>query len=1018
MSLSQEKNTIDCFRNRLRGLILVEPVLGQVHFLSTEQKELIRAKLQSEGNLRAADLFLHEVTNKDYPEGWFRELLTALEGAGCKQAANYMENNPPSPSAEAENDNCIRLINLLQLTLINMKTRDVCQSCFQRSILTEEDRQNILAETDRQGNMAGARLLLSRLMKNEFGWFSQFLDALKETGHAGLAQELQGEPLEDPEAVSGENDKPQPLKEEHEQTALDEMEKMEEVMDDSSPRSISSPPSLDSEASLMSTPGLRGAALDSSLDSSMDSSGFLSSMDTSSDLATGDLELYKGSDEEMETEQTADSLDQSGTKGEIVLRDYQMEVAWPALEGKNIIICLPTGSGKTRVAVYITKQHLESRRRTGQPGKVVVLVNKVPLVEQHYKAEFGKFLKHQYSVERVSGDSQLKISFPQVVEKNDIIICTAQILENSLAKAKQGDEDGIKLSQFTLMVIDECHHTQKGGVYNHIMIRYLKQKHKNAGLVKEMKTPVPLPQILGLTASPGVGGAKTQQKAEEHILRICANLDAYTIKTKSLGEEAKAPYKCIASAQERKEDPFGNVIKGIMDDIHVHAELKPLCQPGTQNYEQWVVQKEQNAAKEDNQKVRVCAEHLRQYNEALHQSNTIRMSDAFSFLQKYHDEEIKKKFNPDDEDTIEITDTERFLFSLFKDKKELLQMLMKNPAYENNTLAQLKTLILKEFTSRTKARGIIFTKTRLSAIALSQWIQENTKFEGVGVQASYLIGGGDQSVVKPMTSAEQKDVLNKFREGEINLLIATTVAEEGLDIAECNFVIRYGLVTNEIAMIQARGRGRAEDSSYTVVEEAGSGVAERESVNEYREKMMSKAIARVCTLTREVYEKKIKENQMQAILEERVKVKKKQQKGMKKEDPSKVKLSCRSCGTCVCSGEDIEIIENMHHVNVTPAFKDLFTMRENTSLQERLLDYEANGVIACKHCGQRWGSMMLYKSIECPCLHIKNFVVTYDSKKKVFSKWSELSMRFPAFDYLLHADLVTHNSDEESEETE
>lgn len=68
-------------------------------------------------------------------------------------------------------------------------------------------------------------------------------------------------------------------------------------------------------------------------------------------------------------------------------------------------------------------------------------------MEQHYKAEFGKFLKHLYSVERVSGDSQLKISFPQVVEKNDIIICTAQILENSLAKAKQGDEDGITLSR-------------------------------------------------------------------------------------------------------------------------------------------------------------------------------------------------------------------------------------------------------------------------------------------------------------------------------------------------------------------------------------------------------------------------------------------------------------------------------------------------------------------------------------------------------------------------------------------
>lgn len=54
-----------------------------------------------------------------------------------------------------------------------------------------------------------------------------------------------------------------------------------------------------------------------------------------------------------------------------------MEVARPALEGKNIIICLPTGSGKTRVAVYITKKHLDSRREEGKPGKVIILVNKV-----------------------------------------------------------------------------------------------------------------------------------------------------------------------------------------------------------------------------------------------------------------------------------------------------------------------------------------------------------------------------------------------------------------------------------------------------------------------------------------------------------------------------------------------------------------------------------------------------------------------------------------------------------------
>uniref|UniRef100_A0AAY4BGK5 RNA helicase n=1 Tax=Denticeps clupeoides TaxID=299321 RepID=A0AAY4BGK5_9TELE len=973
----EDVHRIELFRNRLRTLIVVEPVLDLLDFVPDEDKQRIRATLTQKGDICAADALLDAVIRGPRPPGWFVGFVAALETAGCGHAAKYAANEPPSAALEAENDNCVRLINLLQLSLVQMKTRDVCHRCHDRGRLTDEDRQNILAELDNRGPISGARLLLRRIMRNEIGWFSDFLDILRETEHMGLVRELQGEPLADPGASHflSSDRKARVVNHQSNEVCVCVCVCVCVVAHSHLEMIMNETPTVCGEER-----GKRGCY----------------------SLGRVKCECSKGPE-----------------GPDIVLHDYQMEVARPALDGNNIIVCLPTGSGKTRVAVYITKQHLDGRSSRGQPGKVVVLVNKVPLVDQHYSTEFGRFLKHRYKVERVSGNSQLKISFPEVIRKNDIIICTAQILENSFSSARGGHEDGIRLSDITLMVIDECHHTQKGGVYNNIMIRYLKQKHRNVQLQKEQKKPVNIPQILGLTASPGVGGARTQQKAEEHILRICANLDAVAIETKELGKEAKDPFKRIQSAAERKEDPFGDVIKGIMEEIHNHADLKPLCDPGTQNYEQWVVQKEQNAAKEENQKVRVCAEHLRQYNEALHQSNTIRMSDAFSFLNKFHAEELKKKYDPEAEESIQITDTERFLFALFKGKKEKLQDLAKHPEYENNSLTLLRETILKEFMGREEARGIIFTKTRLSAIALNQWISENKKFEACGVRASHLIGGGDQSVVKPMTSAEQKDILNKFRLGDINLLIATTVAEEGLDIKECNVVIRYGLVTNEIAMIQARGRGRAEDSSYTLVEMEGSGVAERESVNEYREKMMSRAIQRVQKLPRADYEKKVKEFQMQAIMEDRVRTKKKQQKSMKTEHPSKVRFSCRQCCAAVCSGQDIAIIENMHHVNVTPQFRELFLVRENTSLQERLLDYEVNGVIACKKCGQRWGSMMLYGGIECPCLHIKNFVVTYNKKNKVFSKWNELAIRFPAFDYVEHAQLVgQEDEDEEEEETE
>lgn len=60
---------------------------------------------------------------------------------------------------------------------------------------------------------------------------------------------------------------------------------------------------------------------------------------------------------------------------------------------------------------------------------------------------------------------------------------------------------------------------------------------------------------------------------------------------------------------------------------------------------------------------------------------------------------------------------------------------------------------------------------------------------------------------------------------------------------------------------------------------------------------------------------------MQAILEKKVRLEKQKQKAIKDESPSAVKFSCRGCSKSICSGEDINIIENMHRVNVTPQFK-------------------------------------------------------------------------------------------------
>ncbi|XP_033965510.1 interferon-induced helicase C domain-containing protein 1 [Pseudochaenichthys georgianus] len=969
----RKERLIDDVRPSLRKRIVVERVLDQLHTIENDQKEQIRQKARSVSELAAADLLISAVLRKPHAPGWFQAFVDALIHSGCEYAADCIQpDNPVDPAVEAENDYFVKLIEILSPSLMDMKTGVVNLECSAKELITQDDVEKIKTITANEGNRGGARELLRSIVRGRPGWFSQFLEILRGTDHKHLYELTGG--------------------------------------------------SSDCDKTVGKLPLLKDEPMESEAAAgSQDSPEFM--VISSTNEPPEEQDLYQGVS--AKSRQLPDSVEPSTSdpveaaggpeNDDIVLRDYQMNVARPALEGKNIIICLPTGSGKTRVAVYITKKHLDHRRKEGCSGKVIILVNKVPLVEQHFNAEFQPFLKHTYKVERVSGDSQLKISFTEIVKNNDVIVCTAQILENYLERANTGEDEGVDLSDLTLIVIDECHHTQKGGVYNHIMMRYLKQKHKNIRLKKEQKKTLPLPQILGLTASPGVGGATKMEKAEDHILRICANLDASKIMTTDLGKFKREPRKSIQTVEDRKEDPFGDVIKNIMNDIHTHAELNPTSDLGSQTYEQWVVQKERIAATEENPKVRVCAEHLKQYSEGLNLCNTIRMRDALNFLTEYQEEEKKKKKSPDAELVIKTTETEQFLFDLFEGKKKDLKQLSEKPEFENDSLSKLRGKVLHEFTSRDKARGIIFTKTRRSAIALSQWIQENPKFADVGVKAYHVIGAGDQSVVKPMTSAEQRDVLTKFRDGEVNLLIATTVAEEGLDIAACNFVIRYGLVTNEIAMLQARGRGRAEDSSYTLVDVKNSGVAEKECVNEYRITMMNKAIDKIRTLKQEDYDRRMLEYQMQAIMEGRMRMKKKQRQQMQTEK-GEVKFSCRSCSKHVCTGEDIEMVD-VHRVNVSLEFRKLFIKRENTTLQERHFDSETetNDYIACKDCGQRWGSMMLYRGIDCPSLHVKNFVVTFNGKKKTkCTSWIDLKMRFPDFDYIKYgSDQLGKSSDED-----
>ena len=78
-----------------------------------------------------------------------------------------------------------------------------------------------------------------------------------------------------------------------------------------------------------------------------------------------------------------------------------------------------------------------------------------------------------------------------------------------------------------------------------------------------------------------------------------------------------------------------------------------------------------------------------------------------------------------------------------------------------------------------------------------------------------------------------------------NLLVATDVAQEGLDMPKCNFVIRYNFVSNEIGSVQARGRARAPNSECYLIVDRDSKIEQRERNNLEKEYKMMEALEKI-----------------------------------------------------------------------------------------------------------------------------------------------------------------------------
>lgn len=694
-----------------------------------------------------------------------------------------------------------------------------------------------------------------------------------------------------------------------------------------------------------------------------------------------------------------------GKKAEFKPRNYQVELARPAKAGNNTVICAPTNSGKTYVAIAITKTYL-TKPPDGKDDKgmtavsalvhprkpVLFIVNKVNLVLQQ-RQRFDYYLSDRYDITDISGANAQDKTLDEIIRENDIIVLTAQILVDAL-KSKR-----VKITDFSLLIFDECHHTNNKHPYNEIMLAYLAIKFPVDGNRTQAAKKENLPQIIGLTASLGVGKARNNSDAQNHILQLCANLDCSILSTvqqhiKELEEMTGTCERACLEVFDGNKDYFDNIIEAVMIKIErMIAQSSPptMCR-SSQQYQQWLKIMESNTLR--NREQFTLIQHLLIYHTALAIKKSCRVADALKYMQSFHQRQRQDKFT-------DIDHTLRQVYTTTK--KDLNEMNQKHGEIKNPKLEAVADLLKQKYDAcvekggQKTAKGMLFTKTRENTKALKAWLDENPDLSFIKAERLVGTGKGEDG----MTQRQQEEVISNFRIGNINLLVATSVAEEGIDIPDCKFVIRYDVCGNEIGGVQSRGRVRDKEGKYEVVAGKESGVIEKENLNLLREEMMQDAIKEVKGMDEDLYKEKVLQLQMRAV-QQRQNEESSRRSAKDKQRKIKVKLFCKKCSEFACSGEYIRCIKEAHHVVIDKAFLSKFSFKRNKCPQS-INGVELTGPIHCQACDKEWGVMLRYQSFEKPCIKASSFAFETEDEagKKITScpkKWKDTKFHVQAFD--------------------
>jgi len=462
-----------------------------------------------------------------------------------------------------------------------------------------------------------------------------------------------------------------------------------------------------------------------------------------------------------------------------VPRLYQ-ETILATAAGKNTLVVLPTGMGKTGVALLLAAQRLKQFPNS----KILMLAPTKPLAEQHL-ATFQQYFDFPEKMVLFTGEVSPD-KRAELWNSAQIIFSTPQGLENDVIGTK------IDLATVSLLVFDEAHRAT--GNYSYVFI------------AKQYQRKASFPRILALTASPG--------SELEKIDEVCSNLFIEAVEVRTDKDPDVLPYiQPIDVEWVKVELPEEFLKVKSMLEKCIRSKVDELkkynIKTGTFISKKELLQLQGQlhaklAAGEVDFEAMKCVSVLAEIIKAQHALELLETQGVAPLI-KYFDKMFAEA------ETSKVKAVKNLTADLYFKSAYVLAQKLVDLKLEHPKIDAVKKRVEKIFQENRLAKIILFTQYRDTAVKLCEELNASQ-----GTLAKVFVGQQKKGETG-LSQKKQSEMLDMFRDGLFNVLIATSVAEEGLDIPKVDVVLFYEPIPSAIRSIQRRGRTGRQEKGKVIV---------------------------------------------------------------------------------------------------------------------------------------------------------------------------------------------------------